>query len=121
LKQGIADPNIKRLAFSSFTAEELIKAEIEEDMKTSPSVSYNAFLACDKFDLMGSIAQIPQKTLLLVGKEDLLTPPKYSEYLLDKLPRASLEIIGQAGHMAMLEQPSIINAHIDKFVKNGPI
>ncbi|MDR1616292.1 MAG: alpha/beta hydrolase [Syntrophomonadaceae bacterium] len=119
LKQGIVDPDIKCLAFSPSTGKELIKAEIEEDMKTPPSVSYNALLACDKFDVMDSIAKIGAETLLLVGKEDLSTPPKYSEYLLNKLPHANLEIIEQAGHMVMLEQPSVINKHICQFVREA--
>jgi pimeloyl-ACP methyl ester carboxylesterase len=47
-----------------------------------------------------------------------MTPAKYSQYLAEKLPRATLRIVDKAGHMAMLEKPFEVNASILKFLAN---
>ena len=117
LRNGIVDPAAKRLAYSPFTSDDLINAEIAADMKNDPRIAYHAMLACDQFDIIDQLSSISIPSLLIVGKDDISTPPKYSEFLLDKLPQASLNIIEKAGHIIMLEQPAAVNEHIDRFLK----
>jgi pimeloyl-ACP methyl ester carboxylesterase len=50
------------------------------------------------------------------GDDDRLTPLKYGEYLATNIPGAVLKIIHGAGHLAMLEQPTEVNAVITSFV-----
>jgi pimeloyl-ACP methyl ester carboxylesterase len=55
--------------------------------------------------------------LVLCGSEDQLTPPKYSQYLTEKILDASLEMIDEAGHMVMLEQPVQVAELIHDFIQ----
>jgi pimeloyl-ACP methyl ester carboxylesterase len=50
------------------------------------------------------------------GKDDLLTPPTYSEYLHKEIKGSDLVIVEDAGHMVMIEQPDAVNHAIEDFV-----
>jgi pimeloyl-ACP methyl ester carboxylesterase len=54
--------------------------------------------------------------LIICGKEDLLTPVKYSQYLKQKIKNSELYIIEEAGHMVMLEKPNEVNQIIERFL-----
>lgn len=73
------------------------------------------FLGCHHFDIRPQLAGIDLPTLVVCGKEDRLTPFKYSEYLTKHIPGARLEGIPDAGHMVMLEQPKQFNKIIADF------
>jgi pimeloyl-ACP methyl ester carboxylesterase len=47
---------------------------------------------------------------------DLLTPPKYSEFLHRQIPSSRLEIIPEAGHMVMMESPERFNEKVKRFL-----
>lgn len=117
LRQGIVNPAFKRRAFSPATDEALINAEIEMDLTVDPVVVYRDFLACDNFDVMSRLPEIQQPTQVIVGADDLLTPPKYSEYLVKNLPNSTLAVIPAAGHMVMLEQPAAVKQVITEFLR----
>jgi 3-oxoadipate enol-lactonase len=51
-------------------------------------------------------------TLVVVGAEDALTPPKDAEGMAKAIPGAKLAIIPGAGHLAPLEQPTAFNQHL---------
>ena len=48
-------------------------------------------------------------TLVLVGREDALTPPSLAEEIAAGIPGARLEIIPECGHLSSLEQPEAVN------------
>jgi pimeloyl-ACP methyl ester carboxylesterase len=77
---------------------------------------HDDFAACDKFDVMDELAGIGCPTLVLCGGDDKLTPAKYARYLRDNIPGAELAIIPQAGHMVMMERPSLVNDAIERFL-----
>ena len=62
------------------------------------------------------VRAIDVPTLVLVGDEDIITPPALSEELAMLIPGARLKIIVGAGHLANLEQPLAFNAAIDGFL-----
>jgi len=64
---------------------------------------------------MGRLGEIGVPTLVVVGQEDKLTPVKYSRYLQQHIPEATLEVIEGAGHMVMLERPEALNDAIRRF------
>jgi pimeloyl-ACP methyl ester carboxylesterase len=49
-------------------------------------------------------------TLVLCGRQDILTPLAVSEEMAEKIPRASLAVIEDCGHLAPLERPRAVNA-----------
>lgn len=82
----------------------------------SPDVLYGDFVACDAFDLLGRLAGIAAPALVLCGTQDYLTPLKYSTYLRDQIPGATLHLVEGAGHMVMVEQPQRVSRALGGFL-----
>jgi pimeloyl-ACP methyl ester carboxylesterase len=83
-----------------------------------PRVVHSDYAACNEFDMMSEIGNIAAPALVLVGEHDRMTPPAYAQHLVRSLPNAVLEVIPNAGHMAMLEQPQAVNDAICRFVRS---
>jgi len=73
------------------------------------------YAACNEFDAMDRVADINAPTLIVVGSEDKLTPPKFSRYLNEKIASSSLLEVEGAGHLVMAERPDIVNRAIRDF------
>lgn len=67
-------------------------------------------------DQVDRAASIDVPTLVVVGDEDVITPPALSEELVRLVPGATIEIIADAGHLINIEQPDAFNAAIDSFL-----
>jgi pimeloyl-ACP methyl ester carboxylesterase len=87
----------------------LIDKAREQMRRNGQAAFYRDFLSCSTFDVMSRLGEIPVPTIVICGREDKLTPVKYSEYLQANIPDAQLKVIEQAGHMVMLEQPEAFN------------
>ena len=48
-----------------------------------------------------------------------MTPLRYSQVLTSKIPRASLAVVPDAGHMVMLEQPAAVAQHLQSFLSEN--
>jgi pimeloyl-ACP methyl ester carboxylesterase len=103
-------------AFSPKTDPRLTQLAGQRMSTTRPTVLHGDFLACNAFDIMESISKIRVPTLVICGKDDQLTPVRYSQYLADQLPKAELKIIPDAGHMVMLEQPQVVASELSAFL-----
>jgi pimeloyl-ACP methyl ester carboxylesterase len=85
--------------------------------RSGPAAQLNDFLCCDKFDIMEKVSSITLPVLAVVGDQDNMTPPKYSQYLIKNLPNCRMEIIEGGTHLAFLEKPQLVNAAIERFLK----
>lgn len=88
----------------------------KEMLKVNPEVTFGDFIACDGFDLMSEVKNIACKTLIVCGADDRMTPPKYSQYLHEKIPGSKLVLIPNAGHSVMLEQHRQFNEALENFL-----
>jgi 3-oxoadipate enol-lactonase len=70
-------------------------------------------------DLRGKVPAIHTKTLVLVGADDLATPPDQVRQLVDALPDAHFEVIDNAGHLPCIEQPEMMAAKISQFLQEN--
>ena len=77
--------------------------------------AHNDFTACNRFDIMDTLAAIKTKTMIIAGDRDMMTPLKYAQFLNQKIEASQLVIIGDAGHMVMMEKPDEVNSAIEKF------
>lgn len=80
-------------------------------------VIHKDFLACNSFDRMndlGSINGIP--TLIICGKDDQMTPLKYSKYMLNNIGTAKLEVIPKTAHMTMIENAEQVSQLIANLI-----
>ncbi len=87
---------------------------------TPPLVTLGDFLACDRFDVMAKVGAVRAPTLVLVGRDDRLTPPKYAAFLAASIRGARLVEIAGAGHFPQLEQPAAVNAAMRAFLDALP-
>src|SRR3990170_4804 len=102
---------------TSAASSDLLREDITNDvLSTRPATFLADFHACNGFDVMNRLGAIRVPTLVVNGDDDRLTPLKYGEYLAANIPGAVLKIIHGAGHLAMLEKPTEVNAVITSFV-----
>ena len=106
-----------QFSFSKSAPEEVKQLVLEEAREQKPSVVLDDFRACDAFDVRERLSEIRVPTLVLSGEEDLLTPPKYSDYLVQHIPGAKLVRFEKAGHLLPVEKPEEFNAAIEKFLE----
>ena len=81
-----------------------------------PTTLHDDFQACNHFDITDRVATIHTPTLILVGADDQMTPPKYSALLAERITGARLVVIPNAGHMVMLEQPDAVSSQINTWL-----
>lgn len=67
-------------------------------------------------DRTAALGQITVPTLVLVGAEDVITPPDEATKLVRGLPNAQLVVVPEAGHLAPLENPGAANTAILEFL-----
>lgn len=70
----------------------------------------------DRPDSTGTLETITVPTLVLVGVDDLLTPVTESIAMSSAIRGSRLVTIPDAGHLAPLEQPQVVNAAIAEFL-----
>jgi len=102
---------------------EFIDPELKEilqrkALENSPVVFLNDMLCCDKFDIMDRVQEIRLPTLVICGGEDIMTPPKYTRYLVDRIKGAREAIIGGCTHMVFAEKPLKVNQVIEDFISS---
>lgn len=66
-------------------------------------------------DLSDQIGAINVPTLVVVGAEDISTPPELVRDAASRIPRAHFEIIPNCGHIPSIEQPQVLAAIIRQF------
>jgi len=99
---------VKILVERSFSesAPRRLKELAEKRMaETRLSVLYNDLKACDEFDETSRMNQINRPTMIICGRDDQMTPLRYSEFLAEQIPGAGLKVFSEAGHMVQLENP----------------
>lgn len=69
------------------------------------------------FRLDDGVRNIRAPTLIMVGDKDSRTPPKLSEEIHRNIANSKLKIIPGGSHYMIVEQPSVINAEIRRFLK----
>ena len=67
-------------------------------------------------DRRGDLARIKVPTLVMVGEDDIISPPDEARSLAAAIPNARLEVIPAAGHMAPFENPDAANQAILRFL-----
>ena len=67
-------------------------------------------------DSHATLATIDVPTLIIVGDEDVVTPPKDAHAMHDVIRGSRLQILAQAGHLSSLERPAAFNAVLAEFL-----
>ena len=113
----VAADLVASLAFSPSASPRLIELGRERYGNARLDTMHHDFVACDDFDVMDRLGEIGCRTLIICGEDDQLTPTKYSRFLVDHIPLASLDVVPGAGHMVMLEKPMDVSKSVGGFIE----
>ena len=72
--------------------------------------------ACDAFDVTDDLSGLSLPVAAITGERDVMTPPKYAEFVASRVPGAFSRIIPAAGHLAIVERPEETNEALRAFV-----
>ena len=96
-----------------------VRREVVETMSAIDPQAYcigaEAVWLADQRDRAKEI-RVP--TLVLVGDQDLITPPELSDELAGLVPNARMQVIEDAGHISNLEKPAEFNQAVDQFISD---
>ncbi|MSQ38378.1 MAG: alpha/beta hydrolase [Chitinophagaceae bacterium] len=73
-----------------------------------------------RHNLGEELNQIKQPTLLIWGKNDIVTPPFVAEEFKKLIPNSQLHFIDKCGHAPMMEVPAEFNIILEKFLGSLP-
>jgi pimeloyl-ACP methyl ester carboxylesterase len=94
-----------------------LKEKFRKDLlETSPEVCYWDLVACDEFDVMDRVREMTRPASVISADLDILTPPKYGEYLNSTIRGSSYHVINASGHFMMLEKPLEFNEILTGFL-----
>lgn len=85
--------------------------------RQSPEGYVGTCLALRDADLRDQVSATQAATLIVVGDEDISTPPSDAEALRASIPRARLTVLEGAGHLCTVERPDVfedITGHLLK-------
>lgn len=117
--EAIADTLLpKLLAPATFDERPGIVERVREMMmSTNPRGAASALRGmAARSDQTHLLPQIFPPTLILVGSEDQITPPKEAEIMRREIRGSRLEIIKEAGHVSNIEQPEDFNHALREFL-----
>ena len=71
--------------------------------------------ACLEHDTLDRLSALEHPSLVLCGRQDLLTPPKFGREIAQKMPNARDIALAYGGHAIMLERPERFNQVVGHF------
>ena len=109
----------RKYGFGSTRASPALVSYVERMNSATRTESVARYLRAiyshDRVLALGALAKIP--VLVIVGSEDLLTPPEHSEAIAAALPEADLVVVPNGGHVVLLEHSEVVNAVLLPFVR----
>ena len=105
-------------AEASFETKQIEIDSIKEMMsKTTAQSLCNTLHALSvRKETCSKLSELAVPILILVGKEDKITPPSVARLMLDKTQHSTLIIIEHAGHLANIENPHEFNQQLVEFI-----
>lgn len=95
---------------------EAIASVKEMIQNTSELVLCSTLLAlASRRKTCSKLAEINIPVLILVGDQDILTPPATAKFMHENIKNSTLEVIEHAAHLSNLENPELFNHHLKAF------
>ncbi|MBW7836061.1 MAG: alpha/beta fold hydrolase [Sphingomonadales bacterium] len=114
LKQ-IAPPMADVLLAAKATAE--ARHKILQSLEALRAEPYKMTLrAILTTDFRSVLPKIKVPTLIIVGDEDRVLPPRESESLARLIPHSDLVVLKGVGHLSNIEAPEVFNAKLEEFL-----
>lgn len=120
---AVADDGLPKLlgATSHRTRPKLV-ADVRRmiEAQTADAISAAIEVLMSRPDSTSLLDGIRVPTLVIVGREDTLTPPAEMERMAAAIPGATFVQIDDAGHLSNLENPEVFNREVAGFVRSVP-
>jgi 3-oxoadipate enol-lactonase len=71
----------------------------------------------DRDGVYDQLSRISTPTLIIVGEEDVATPPDKSERMRDAIPGAALKVLPRGGHSSTIEEPEAVTQALEAFLE----
>ena len=117
---GIADAMLPKLLTPETVSKrpEVVKRVRDMMLKTKPQGAASALLGMAEREDQGEfISTIDIPTMIVVGREDAITPLGDSETMHSKIQHSRLVVLDNAGHVSNLEQTEHFNYALMKFLE----
>ncbi len=75
-------------------------------------------LIANDFDVVARLGEIACPALIVVGERDPSTPPAAASVLAAGIRAAQHVVLPRVSHMATLEAPAAVNAHVERFLSS---
>lgn len=104
MNPGLADKKVLKEYIDHFTSvDSVFLAKLAKSMQ-----DYNA---------EPTLKKIKVPTLILAAEKDTFTPVWISKKMHHLIPKSEILVIKKASHVALIEQPALINLRIEKFIQ----
>jgi 3-oxoadipate enol-lactonase len=118
---AIADALLPKLVGDSTRSErpaviEQVRTQITGNSAESIAGALTALMT--RPDSTPTLSTIRCPVQIIVGDEDLITPPPLSEQMHREIPGSELMVIKGAGHMSNMEQPTLFNDTLARFLEH---
>jgi len=102
----------------SFTAKPQAVAQIRQVMlsNTAKGICGTQIALATRTDTTALLANIKVPTLILVGKEDPITPPEAARSMHERIQGSILVEIPGASHLSNIENPALFNESLKRFL-----
>lgn len=91
-----------------------VRAVIEGTRPRTVAAALRAMAA--RPDRTGELSEIGVPTLIVVGADDLITPPEVAKAMAGAVKGSTLVVVPEAGHLAPWENPEVVNPAILGFL-----
>lgn len=123
IKNGLeyyAEESLKKLFSPLSYSKQIDEIALVREMiiKTSKPSLYNTLYAlAARKETCSKLNEIKVPVLIMVGKEDEITPPDVALSMHKKIKSSTIQIIDHAGHLSNMENPDQFNEQLKKFLK----
>lgn len=113
------DSIVNFFAQESFISKKDVIAVVREMMvnTSEESVTKTLYALSKRKETCTKLWKIKMPVLILVGKEDKITPPEAAQFMHEKINGSVMTIIKNAGHLSNLENQDQFNEQLIKFLK----
>ena len=100
------------------------KHEIVESLRSTvvanskEAITAGLVALAERSETCSSLSDIQVPTLIICGKQDVVTPLAQSEFMHSHIKGSTLKVIDNAGHVSNLEQPEEFNKHLVDFLNS---
>ena len=114
LKASLAPSSFEKVAEGELNVEELLKGDESQELSEEEKAAEDASLA--NFDNSNDYDKVTCRTLVIGAEYDGINPPELGREVADGIKDAEFELIKDAGHLVIVEQPDEFKNIVNNFL-----